>query len=50
MHFYIVDCFAEKKYQGNQLAVFVSDLTLKAEEMQTIANEMGIFGNMFCLS
>jgi|SRR5438128_8989200 len=40
MKFFIVDVFAEKKYQGNQLAVFVRDGDLSIDEMQQIANEM----------
>jgi len=40
MRFFIVDVFAEKKYQGNQLAVFVRDRDLSTDEMQQIANEM----------
>lgn len=40
MKFYIVDCFAETKYQGNQLAVFLVDQPLSGGEMQQIAQEM----------
>lgn len=40
MRFFIVDVFAEKKYEGNQLAVFVRDGDLSTDEMQQIANEM----------
>lgn len=40
MRFYIVDCFAQEKYQGNQLAVFLPDKEISAEEMQKIALEM----------
>lgn len=40
MKFYIVDCFAQEKYQGNQLAVFLPEEELSAEEMQSIALEM----------
>ena len=40
MKFYIVDCFAQEKYQGNQLAVFLPEEELSAEEMQQIALEM----------
>ena len=40
MKFYIVDCFAQQKYQGNQLAVFLPDEELSTEEMQQIALEM----------
>lgn len=41
MKFYIVDCFAREKYQGNQLAVFLPDRELTGEEMQKIALEVG---------
>ena len=38
--FYIVDVFAEAKYEGNQLAVFVDIKGISDSEMQRIANEM----------
>lgn len=38
--FYIVDVFAERKYEGNQLAVVLNADALKDEEMQKIACEM----------
>ncbi len=38
--FYIVDVFAEEKYEGNQLAVFVDIKGISDSEMQRIANEM----------
>jgi trans-2,3-dihydro-3-hydroxyanthranilate isomerase len=37
--FYVVDVFAESKYQGNQLAVIRNAADLTATEMQRIANE-----------
>ncbi len=37
--FYIVDVFAEKKYQGNQLAVFEHDGTIPTETMLAMAKE-----------
>jgi trans-2,3-dihydro-3-hydroxyanthranilate isomerase len=40
MQFYIVDVFAEEKYQGNQLAVFVVEKAISKETMQRIAHEM----------
>ena len=40
MRFFIVDVFAERKYSGNQLGVFVLDGELASEEMQHIAKEM----------
>lgn len=50
MEFHIVDCFAEKKYQGNQLAVFLPDRPLEAGEMQRIAREMNFSEVTFILS
>lgn len=50
MKFYIVDCFAQARYQGNQLAVFVPDRPVSAREMQQIANEMGFSETSFILS
>ncbi len=50
MKFYIVDCFAEAKYQGNQLAVFLPDRPVSDEEMQQIANEIGFSETTFILS
>ncbi len=38
--FYIVDVFAEKKYAGNQLAVFMNATDLSTAEMQRIAREI----------
>lgn len=40
MQFYIVDVFAESKYSGNQLAIFLCDATTTGSEMQKIAAEM----------
>lgn len=50
MNFYIVDCFAEQKYQGNQLAVFVPDRHLSTREMQQIAREINFSETTFILS
>lgn len=50
MKFYLVDCFAEEKYQGNQLAVFLPDRPVSDREMQQIANEMGFSETSFILS
>jgi predicted PhzF superfamily epimerase YddE/YHI9 len=50
MNFYIVDCFAEQKYQGNQLAVFIPDHELTTEEMQQIAREINFSETTFILS
>lgn len=45
--FYIVDVFAEKKYAGNQLAVFLNAGGLNAEEMQKIAREINFAESTF---
>src|SRR6478609_2864277 len=37
--FYIVDVFAEEKYAGNQLAVFLNADGLNTDEMRKIARE-----------
>lgn len=48
--FYIVDVFAEKKYAGNQLAVFRDAKGLSDREMQRFANEMHYSETTFILS
>ena len=50
MKFYIVDAFAEAKYQGNQVAVFIPDGPLDTEEMQQIAQEMHFSETTFITS
>ena len=50
LKFYIVDVFAEKKYTGNQLAVFRNAGTLSDTEMQKIAREMNYSETTFILS
>ena len=45
--FYIVDVFAEKKYSGNQLAVFTGAGILNTEEMQKIAREINFAESTF---
>ena len=45
--FYIVDVFAEKKYLGNQLAVFTGAGILNTEEMQKIAREINFAESTF---
>ena len=45
--FYIVDVFAEKKYAGNQLAVFFDAENLSDTEMQTIAREINFAESTF---
>jgi len=48
--FFIVDVFAEKKYAGNQLAVFLNARGLPSREMQKIAREMNFSETSFVLS
>ena len=48
--FAIVDVFAEKKYAGNQLAVFTDAGDLSDEEMQLFAKEMNYSETTFILS
>ncbi len=48
--FYIVDVFAEKKYAGNQLAVFRQAESLSSEEMQRLARETNFSETTFILS
>lgn len=50
MNFYIVDCFAEKKYQGNELLVVVADREISDEEQQQIAREINFSETSFILS
>jgi trans-2,3-dihydro-3-hydroxyanthranilate isomerase len=48
--FYVVDVFAEKKYAGNQLAVFKDTKGLSGEDMQRFAKEMNYSETTFILS
>ncbi len=48
--FYIVDVFAEKKYAGNQLAVFRDASGISDQEMQAIAREINFSETTFILS
>lgn len=50
MNFYIVDVFAEKKYQGNQLAVLIPQHQISTEEMQKIAKEINFSETTFIMS
>ncbi len=50
LNFYIVDVFAEEKYQGNQLAVFTGTPGMTGEQMQQIAKEMNYSETTFVLS
>lgn len=45
--FYIVDVFAEEKYAGNQLAVFLDAESLDTETMQKIAREINFAESTF---
>lgn len=48
--FLIVDVFAEARYAGNQLAVFLDAGDIPAERMQTLAREMNFAESTFILS
>jgi trans-2,3-dihydro-3-hydroxyanthranilate isomerase len=48
--FYIVDVFAERKFEGNQLAVFMCEESLFEAEMQKIAKEMNYSETTFITS
>ncbi len=50
MQFYIVDVFAQTKYNGNQLAVFTNIGTLGDAQMQRIAKEMNYSETTFIVS
>lgn len=50
MKFYIVDCFAEERYQGNELLVAVADRKVSDEEQQQIAREINFSETAFILS
>jgi len=48
--FFIVDVFAEKKFSGNQLAVFLDTKDMKKSLMQQIAKEVNYSETTFVLS
>jgi trans-2,3-dihydro-3-hydroxyanthranilate isomerase len=48
--YYIVDVFAEKKFAGNQLAVFRNAGELSSDEMQNITREINYSETTFILS
>jgi len=48
--FYIVDVFAEKKLEGNQLAVFICEKGITDSEMQKLAKEMNYSETTFITS
>jgi len=45
--FYIVDVFADKKYAGNQLAVFLDAEKLSSQQMQQMAREINFAESTF---
>jgi len=50
MKYFIVDVFAENKYEGNQLAVCIPDGNIKQEEMQAIAKEINFSETAFIMT
>ncbi|MDF2791752.1 MAG: PhzF family phenazine biosynthesis protein, partial [Neobacillus sp.] len=50
MKYYIVDVFAENKYEGNQLAVFIPERKMEKNELQKIAREMNFSETTFIMS
>jgi trans-2,3-dihydro-3-hydroxyanthranilate isomerase len=50
MKFHIVDVFADGRYSGNQLAVFICRSTLSDEEMQRMTREINFSESAFILS
>lgn len=50
LRYYTVDVFAENRYEGNQLAVFVDAGGLSTQEMQNITREMNYSETTFILS
>lgn len=50
MKFYMIDCFAEHKYQGNELLVLIADREISDEEQQKIAREINFSETAFILS
>lgn len=50
MKYYIVDVFAENKYEGNPLAVFIPNRKIETTEMQKIAREINFSETTFIMS
>jgi trans-2,3-dihydro-3-hydroxyanthranilate isomerase len=48
-NYFVLDVFAEEKYQGNQLAVFTDVENISENEMQKIAREMNFSETTFIL-
>ena len=42
MKFYILDCFAQEKYQGNELLVVFADRPINEREQQNITREINL--------
>ena len=49
MKFFIVDCFAEEKYQGNELLVVLTEQMISDEEQQKISREINFSETTFVL-
>lgn len=49
MRFFIVDCFAEEKYEGNKLLVILADRPMCDREQQAIAREINFSETAFVL-
>ncbi len=47
MRFFIVDCFAERKYQGNELLAIIVDRPVSDAEQQQIAREINFSETVF---
>ncbi len=47
MKFYIIDCFAEEKYSGNELLVVLPDKKISDDEQQKIAREINFSETVF---
>lgn len=47
MRFFIVDCFAEEKYEGNELLVLLADRPVSDREQQAIAREINFSETAF---
>ncbi len=47
MKFYIIDCFAEEKYSGNELLVVLPDKIISDDEQQKIAREINFSETVF---
>ena len=50
IRYFVVDVFAERKFQGNQLAVFFPEAPLEADTMQAVAREMNYAETTFVTS